>query len=449
MKNKRFIYPVILLSLSFFSLHAEAGPESSPPLYIIERYEYEVDGMSRPGAIDNYLQTEKKAEFPDYITMENYALELKQDLINLRIFESVDARLIQIYSDERDPADPVQSYTLKFTVKDAWTFFPLLVPTFNSNDNLTLQLKVNYANVFGTLMEFNIDGDFGIGVDPISESLAMNFWNVETSLSRIILRNMSFTFSWVQAYARNIKKDGIDLIEYYTFNKSDFYVATNFDMESNYYYEVAPTVELTYNYQDKLGLGDSYIKKEPQSYGIYQRGGRDRVNWHGNFQTGSHWEAELISRIVPKQGFKGQILLSNRWFTPLRHNISYGNRILGFTAIRDEIYELGEYLRGVPDFNLSGNYGLFINNTIPVRWFNWENVMEVQVHPFSDMGIVSPADREFQVKKDMRMTLGCDFIIFPEKITSVHLRTTIGFDLFGPGDLSERFEFLLSTSLFF
>jgi len=75
--------------------------------------------------------------------------------------------------------------------------------------------------------------------------------------------------------------------------------------------------------------------------------------------------------------------------------------------------------------------------------------MEAQIQPFSDIGITAPVNRKFSAEKDMRMTLGCDFLVFPEKLTNVHLRTTVGFDIFGPGSLSERFEILLSTSLLF
>jgi hypothetical protein len=435
----------LLLSLSCFSLYAQTETEKVA-LYIIDNYEYEIEGMSRPWAIENYLNAPETAEFSDLESMMIFAGKLKQDLINLRIFETVEMEFIRSEHDEEEISS---HYTLKFSVKDGWTFFPLLIPIFDSNDNFSLQLKINYANFFGTLVDFNIDGDFGIAVDPVTEDLGVNFWNVETSFSNINFKRMAFTFSWNQAYARDIKKDGIEILEYYTYNKSEFYIATNFDLGSDYYYELAPTFELTYNYQDRTGFGDSYIDKEPQSYGIYQKGGRDQVNWIGNFQEGNHWETELISRIVPGDGFKGELLFTNRWFTLLNHNMAYGNRVLAFTAIRDEIYELGKYMRGVPDFNLSGGHGMFLNNSLSISVFKWKNVMEAQIQPFSDIGIVSPSDRNFSAKNDMRMTLGCDFIIFPEKLTAVNLRTTVGFDLFGPGDLSERYEILLSTSLFF
>ena len=445
MNIRPFITILIIFSLSCISLYAQNNSEPTPH-YIINNYEYEIDGISRPWAIDNYLNTPDTAEFSNFESMQKFALKMKQDLINLRIFKTVKAELIP---SEADQDDNSKKYTLKLSVIDAWTFVPLLIPIFNSNDNFSLQLKVNYANFFGTLVNFRVDGDFGVGIDPVTDNFGVNFWNVETSFSNINIKGIAFTVSWVQAFDRAIKKDGVEVIEYYTFNKSDFYIATNFDLGSDYYYEAAPTFELTYNYRDKIGMGESYIKKEPQSYGIYQKGGRDQVNWVGNFQDGMHWETELISRVVPEDGFKGQLLFSNRWFTLINKNMSYGNRVLAFTAIRDEIYELGEYMRGVPDFNLSGMQGVFFNNSLPIKIFNWKNVMEAQLQPFSDFGIVFPAGRSFSPEKDMRMTVGCDFLIFPEKLTAINLRTTVGFDLFGPGDLSERFEILLSTSLFF
>ncbi|MDC7235155.1 MAG: hypothetical protein PQJ58_18115 [Spirochaetales bacterium] len=402
--------------------------------------------MTGAWAVENYLNIQKDAIFRDYEALAKYVEGLKQDLVNLRVFETVETLLIPLPAAE-DEED--RRFTVRFLLKDAWTFFPLLVPIFNSNDNFSLQLKLSYANFFGTLIHFSIDGDFGIGQDPIKKELGVNFWEVETSFSNFNYNGVAYSFSWIQSYDRKIKKDGTEIVEYFTFNKSDFFIAANFDLGSDYYYEAAPLFELTYNYQDKTGKGDSYIIKEPQSYGIRQKGGRDRVNWIGNFQEGYNWEAEILGRIVPDQGVKGEMILSNRWFTPLNNGLYYSNRLISVSSLRDEIYEMGEYARGVPDINMAGIQGFFINNNLTFTLFDWKDVTEVQMQPFSDLALVIPGERDFDLRKDLRMTLGLDFLIFPTKLTSVNLRLTGGVDLFGPGNFSDRYEIIMSTSLFF
>ncbi|MDC7239118.1 MAG: hypothetical protein PQJ50_02030 [Spirochaetales bacterium] len=422
--------------------------------YRILNYDYQVEGKTRPDSVDNYLYSYKEEGFPDYISMHRNALEMRQILINMRIFESVEIELLPVPSDSEDkePAEaefPPGDYTLIFHLKDSWTFFPLIVPTLDSNNFLTLQMKMNYDNVFGSLVTFILDGDIGIGVDQDSSKPMINFWEFETGFSNLMYRGVNFGFSWVQTYDRIIKKDGLEILENYSYHKTDFIMTAGFNLGSDYYYELAPAIELSYNYEDRTGNGNGYIQKEPQSYGIYQTIGRDRVNWVGNFQEGYNWEAELQSRYVPKSGFKGRVTLSNRWYHIFNSRLNYSSKATALTGLNEDIPELGVYMRGVPDFNLTGRAAFFLNNTLAVKLFTWKGVAEAQIQPFADFGVVAPSGRGFEAHKDMRMAIGFDGVAFPEKISNISLRGTIGIDLFGPGDILDRLEILISTSLFY
>ena len=437
---------MILLFLIFLPVQSFAQVEK-PSFSIIEK-NYVIDGRTRQSAIENFLNLPLELLFADYESMNTYAESIVQDLLNLRVFETVEFNLMPLETSEQ-ASQGIQNYRFEIRVKDGWTFFPLIVPTFDTNDNLALKWKINYANFMGTLVEFNIDGDFGIDQRFEGYDLDINYWNLETSFSNINIGEVSYTFYWCQAYARIIEKNGTEVIDFYTFNRSDFSLTGLFDLGNDYYYELGPAFEFTYNYKDKLENRMTPLEKEPQSYGLYQKAGQDRVDWKGNFQSGYQFEAGLKSRIVPTQGFKTALFLSNRWFTLFNPRLSYGNRVMAFSAYNDNLFHLGEYMRGVPDFNLSGDRGLFVNNTLPVSLFNWKGVMETQFQPFLDFGMVHPYDRNFVPEKDIRMSLGGDLVFFPEKVSSVNLRFTLGFDLFGPGSLSERYEILLSTSLFY
>ncbi|MDA3956031.1 hypothetical protein [Oceanispirochaeta sp.] len=436
---KILILPILMFAAGI--LFSQEGPG----VYTIAQSHYEIEGKTRESALERFLDMPGDLIFPDYASMNAYAERRGQDLLNLRVFERVETELVPLKQTENG----VIPYILKIRVKDGWTFFPLIVPTFDTNDNLALKWKINYANVMGSLVEFNIDGEFGVQQNFVDSGLEINYWNLETGFSNIYFNGISYTFFWRQAYARIIEKNGTEIIDFYTFNKSDFFLAGTFDLGDDYFYEVAPAFEFTYNYKDKMETRSTPLKREPQSYGIYQKGGRNQVDWKGNFQTGNNWEAELQSRIVPTQGLKGALFLSNRWFTIFNSRFSYNNRILAFSAYNEELYALGEYMRGIPDFNLSGDRGLFLNQTLPVSLFNWKGVMETQIQPFMDFGMVHPSNRELVPEKDIRMSLGSDLVFFPEKVKSVNLRFTFGFDLFGPGPLSERYEILLSTKLFY
>ncbi|QEN08411.1 hypothetical protein EXM22_10600 [Oceanispirochaeta crateris] len=416
--------------------------------YFLNEIQYDIDGRTRESALENYLDLPEELNFTDFASMDDFADRVVQDLLNLRVFEKVESELIPLENDALSPNDN-KSYKMRVVIKDGWTLFPLIVPTFDTNDNLSLKWKINYANVLGSLVEFDIDGDFGIDQHFDDYAVDINYWNIESNFSNIYYRGINYTFSWNQAYARIIEKDGTEYTNHYSFYKTDFFLTGTFDLGNGYFYELGPALEFTYNYQDRLESGTSTFIKEPQSFGIYQKGGQDRVDWMGNFQSGNHYEGEIKTRIVPTQGFKGALYLTNRWFTIFNSRLSYGNRITAFSTYNDELFSLGEYMRGVPDFNLSGDWGFFVNNTLPISLLKWKGVMETQIQPFIDFGLVHPSSKELSPSRDMRLSLGGDLVFFPENISSVNLRLTLGYDLFGPGTPSDRYEILLSTSLFF
>jgi len=433
---------LILLMVTAGVLHAQESRE----VYTLSEIRFEIDGHTREQAVRNYLNLpDDTGKFDNYFSLNAFVENLKQDLMNLRVFESIETELIPLEPGDEDN----HPYLLVVALKDSWTLFPLVVPTFDTNDDLVLKWKINYANVAGTLIELNVDGDFGINRNLDDGSPGINYWKIESTLSNFVYRGIAYSGSWIQGYYRIIEKTGTEMTDFYTFNKSDFILAGTLDLGDHYFYELAPAVEFSYNYRDKLPEGSADIDKEPQSYGIYQRAGRDQVNWKGNFLTGENWEGYLKSRIVPGYGFKAALFLTNRWFTILTPRMAYSNKITGLITWNDEQFGLGEYMRGVADFNLSGDSGLFVNNTLSISLFNWRGVMETQIQPFMDFGVANPAERELDIQNDMRMSMGTDLVFFPEKITSVNLRFTFGFDLFGPGTLSDRFEMLLSTSLFY
>jgi hypothetical protein len=334
-------------------------------------------------------------------------------------------------------------------VSSSWTFFPLIVPTFDTNDEFTLKTKISYSNVLGTLIDLSLDGDFLIGIDPETDEMGIDFWDLETRMDNIYLWGLDLSFAWKQSHQRTISKDKGETEEYYVFDKTGFLLSSTFDLRRDFYYTVGPGMEFTYNYDNRSDSGVS-IKKEPQSYGLYQEFGLDRVDWIGNFQKGYRAETDLITRMVWNKGkdIKGTMGMSASYFDILSPRVSWGCRVKGLWAMDDRIYKLGEYMRGVPDFDLTGYGALFLNTTLPLSVATVDGLAEGQIAPFIDMGVINPLGGEFRPREHMRMTTGLDFLVFPEKITSVQLRISLGYDLFGPAPASERYEILLSTSLF-
>ena len=84
-------------------------------------------------------------------------------MINLRIFDNVETNLILL---DRSTDSGPRHYRLIISVSSSWTFFPLIVPTFDTNDEFSLKMKISYSNVLGSLIDLSLDGDFLIGIDP-------------------------------------------------------------------------------------------------------------------------------------------------------------------------------------------------------------------------------------------------------------------------------------------
>ena len=269
-------------------------------------------------------------------------------------------------------------------------------------------------------------------------------------MSNIYLFGLDLSLTWVQSHQRNMSKDNGEIQEYYVYDETAFLISSTFDLGHDFYYSLGPGVQFTYNYENWSDTGESFTR-EPQSYGIYQEIGMDRVDWIGNFKKGYQAETDLLTRMVWNKGkdIKATMGISAAYFNILASRVSWGCRIKGLWAMDDRIYKLGEYMRGVPDFDLTGYGALFLNTTLPVVVAEVDGLAEGQIAPFIDMGIVNPVGGEFRSREHMRMTTGLDFAVFPEKIRSIQLRVTLGYDLFSPAPASERYEILLSTSLFF
>ena len=381
---------------------------------MIDDIRYEIEGITREESLKHYLDLPEKPGFDDYAAMAAYVEKQEQRMINLRIFDKVETDLSPM--DRNSEEGPVL-YRLTVSVSSSWTFFPLMVPTFDTNDELTLKTKISYSNVFGTLIDMAVDADFLVGIDPETDEFGIDYWTLETQMSNIYLWGLDLSFLWIQSHQRNISKIDGDIDKFYTYDKTEFLVSSTFDLGQDYYYIVGPGLEFTYNYNNKNRALSSY-EKEPQSYGIYQEIGLDRVNWIGNFKKGYQTESDLKVRMVWNDGrdTKAVAGMSASYFDILTPRISWGCRFKGLLGMDDKIYELGEYMRGVPDFDLTGDSALFLNTTLPISVAEVSGLAEGQIAPFIDMGIVNPVKGEFDSQEHMRMTGGLDFLVFRRKL---------------------------------
>ena len=57
-------------------------------------------------------------------------------------------------------------------------------------------------------------------------------------------------------------------------------------------------------------------------------------------------------------------------------------------------------MRGIPNENLYGNSAVFFNSSLPVKALDWDDVVELQLEPFTDMGLTWRDEESFSPDQD-------------------------------------------------
>ena len=148
---------LLLFLMTFMSLplsvYAEAGSGSDGNIYVINSFDYDVDGITRNYALDYRTNFAVGMEITGYSNLEKYFSEKTQVLINERLFESVsiDFTVGEINDEGKYPVD--------FTVfiKDTWNIIAIPSPRYSSSTGFKIILKGRDYNFLGTMSPLEID----------------------------------------------------------------------------------------------------------------------------------------------------------------------------------------------------------------------------------------------------------------------------------------------------
>ena len=438
------MYLIMLLVLVLFSFSLTAQ-ESSSQIYTIRERTYVIKGLTSPRALEKELKLPEKMDFTSREELESFISKLEQRLYNLRLFSKINTRLISV-----PPTLNGNIYTLEIALEDGWTFIPLLYPKYETNTGPTLESKILYSNFFGTLMDFKIDSYIEVSPPEDSKPDGVNTgqWEVETSLGNIHWGPRTYQFQWLQRYDRIRKNNSGNVIEDYTFHETRILTETAFSLSDEFSYKLAPVYTMRYSYKNRLDMGP--MQEEPFALGINQNLIFNRMDWVGNFREGVVIDLGLSGRysFSADNGFKGLGYLDTRWFKTFSDRYGLSIREVCLGSLGYEQTDLGVYMRGVADENLFGLAGYFLNSGFSVKSLDWEGVLELQTEPFLDGGMTLRQNSSFSSDQDFRLSSGFSFLFFFDKLTSIQVRTTFGWDLLTK-EPDEKFEFLLSTSLFY
>jgi len=167
------MYSEILKSRLFFYPASEEPPATTVR---IEEIRFEVSGKTRPEALAREIKLETGSEYSTIDEFQTHLNREVQDLINLRVFSDVTADVIIVSEGISSDGRGWENVLIVFKVEDTWTLFPFLVPS-SDGSTTVFTLAVVDKNFPGTLTEFSISGDFGIGTDSISNGVVLQLIN--------------------------------------------------------------------------------------------------------------------------------------------------------------------------------------------------------------------------------------------------------------------------------
>lgn len=412
---------------------------------------YEITGSTRVSFLERELKVDKNRLFSSEEELAEYCQKLKQQLINLRIFENEAVE----YSITDNRAD------LTITLTDSFSIFAIPYPKFNSESGGRIALKAFWFNTLGTLMETNLFSGFYFSFNE-NRDFIVNQWNVDLHLKKITLGNRQYSFSVQQLYDDDGKSNDYysNSWEYYSTSLS---FGTSFGLPMDMSYGAGISFSKKYGYAmksvDFTALGETAsqsIKDEantiiadPLSVS-YNHGISfyNSENWHDNFRKG--YKASIGNTISLSLDESENSVHSNLSLTGAGYWIfgrfNLATRLTGFINFQDESRGLGSYVRGVDSRSLYGDLGIFSNTSLYISTINWDGVGEAQFAPFFDIGYANGSDK-------FKYGSGADFILYLDKLKSLRARATVGFDLTKDyenfKDFLKSYQLDITSSLFF
>ncbi|WP_028972584.1 ShlB/FhaC/HecB family hemolysin secretion/activation protein [Spirochaeta cellobiosiphila] len=415
MQRKIFIVFLLFLGSLLFSEPLKVGEVT-----------YNIEGNSREYFLENFLKLRVAEPFETEEDLEIYLKDKKQDLINLRLYDSVEI-FHRINSDHTVDID--------VNLDDTWNLIPIAVPLYNSNEGFKVSYKIYYSNVLGTLMNSKIEGKYNwYPGDNITDSLfninEPRNWYSTFTLSDIRIGSTTWSVSTGIDYsteesANENNPDELDIkFSYYSVDAA---IGTSFDLPGRFSWGPSISITRNFNYDIEKDVNDSVKGNNSLDFGFDHSLNYNKVNWMGNFKEGYSFalgNAYAISSDADDVDIN--LTTSARYYKPWKF-LGYSTSFETFYTFGHPKYSVGDKVRGVADNRMTGNQGLFLQNNLAIKLIEPRG-WELQAIPFIDMGIAWEDDKTIE-KNDFKMGAGTEFVIYPGFTKSFLFRLSGGISL--------------------
>jgi outer membrane protein assembly factor BamA len=365
----RFKFTAILLFI-LYPLMPVQGEESVTIGKIIT----EIDGKTNRNAILKELRIYEGKEFSSLESLENLVNSRANDLIQRRIFKNFEWHI--------DSADP-QDIEIHISLKDSFTLMPRPMFKYSTDKGITLGLKLQYYNAFGTL----------------TDQMFQAYWSpsellFEINVEKLILGpfHLDTSFKQFDGLTRYGSPDGTMLLEY---RNSYSELTVSLDMPlgpgSPWIYQFTPIISWQYNYRydvDVLPELENRTRNEGFTPGLNHGIVTDQVEWIGNFRKGFYFEFMNNNLWYTATGHNDMYLESDlKAYLPLTSWLEISGRVGGFYSFDNPRKNAGDRLRGVVDYMAWGDWGNFLSFQMDFKVID-TSLFSLHLRPFTDIGYV-------------------------------------------------------------
>jgi len=429
--------------LSAFVLSAQepssALIENEDTEYIIREVQFDIDGRSRPFALMYNGEFTEGERIKGKENLDKYIAFKTQLLINQQVLEDV---RIEYFPGEKeeDGAIPVK---LLVYVKDTWNFIIMPYPKYDSNDGLSLILKIRDYNFLGSMSPIKMDMGYlqndgestvalSIEADAPFQAAGLH-WDLSfdnyfeytfekpfyyqnvTGLSvQLPWQITTFSVGYRQYLTLNEENTGEDKDIYGSddrftgvYGSSEVFASWKIPLgiEAGDFGELAyiPGASARFNYP----YGNMNDSRKPSST-ISHLFGFGRVDWIGNYRKGMSFSIENAYNWYfdrPDAPIRVTLDFDTIFHWPFSKYFGISSRLKYLQylhwseMINDWIpnYSAGEYIRGVLDKDIRADYIFVLNLDFPIRILRfWPSELlnnpklhlfdfEIQLSPFTDL----------------------------------------------------------------
>ena len=481
----------LLLAVLTFALTALYSQESSDEngdaaLYVIEDFEFDVKGRSRPDAIIRSIELKKGEQIRGMANLERYIQDKTQMLINQRILKD-NAEIDYAIGEKRpDGSSPV---TLLIKVEDSWNIIALPRPKYSTNTGFELVIKARDYNFLGTMIPLRIDlgyfynenhkNSFSFEIDSSMPFKAFGYdWNFSfinlfeyrpevdepfyfkniTGLSmELPFYRTTFTFGFEESLNLNEENSSRDQLATGKEFQTGVYMSTKLftswkiptGLEVFQFGELTYTPEISATFNHELNSPLQDVRQGP--FMRFQHTlGFEKVDWHANYREGLSVSAnnsfiydffrkenndEPLSITFTING-TGHYIVSD--FFAVSSRLMYRHWFYHDPPFNDQA---ADAIRGIADKAIDADYMLSLNMDFPFRvllfmpsdWFKNRKLrffdFELQISPVVDLSLYHNPEKPSFSAENFTASGGLEFIAFPFFMRNLFIRLCFAYNL--------------------